>query len=394
MADFEVTSPDGKTFVVSAPEGATQEQVLAYAQSQFSQPAAPAKAPAAPASASDRLRSAAMGGFMRNSLPGMGLDLIRESSAITGEKYNKAAYNAGGAVTDVATNLGASPEVAAGAGLAANVGIQAVPTLLSYGAGAGLTKAAATPVAKSLMQSAIKPSPKHVLSGKADKAVDTLLEQGINVSRGGVTKLQQQIGGLEDEISRVLSKSPASVDKYAVAATLKDAWAKVQKELSPDASTEKIAESFKAFINHPLLQSNQIPVKLANEMKQEAYRKLGESAYGLGAQNTATSLAEKTLARGLRENIGRAEPEISPMLADQSELVNALKVIGNRAATESNKNPFGLGLLASNPLAGAAFAVDRSALLKSLLARGIFNVSPPIGGLLAGGLTTQVMKNQ
>lgn len=30
--DYEVTSPDGKKFIVSAPEGATQEQVLAYAQ--------------------------------------------------------------------------------------------------------------------------------------------------------------------------------------------------------------------------------------------------------------------------------------------------------------------------------------------------------------------------
>lgn len=36
MADFEVTSPDGRKFVVSAPDGATQEQVLSYAQSQFS----------------------------------------------------------------------------------------------------------------------------------------------------------------------------------------------------------------------------------------------------------------------------------------------------------------------------------------------------------------------
>ena len=35
MADFEITSPDGKRFVVTAPDGATQEQILSYAQSQF-----------------------------------------------------------------------------------------------------------------------------------------------------------------------------------------------------------------------------------------------------------------------------------------------------------------------------------------------------------------------
>jgi hypothetical protein len=33
--DYEVTSPEGKKFIVTAPEGATQEQVLSYAQSQF-----------------------------------------------------------------------------------------------------------------------------------------------------------------------------------------------------------------------------------------------------------------------------------------------------------------------------------------------------------------------
>lgn len=35
MADFEVTAPNGKKFVVTAPEGASQDDVLAYAQQQF-----------------------------------------------------------------------------------------------------------------------------------------------------------------------------------------------------------------------------------------------------------------------------------------------------------------------------------------------------------------------
>lgn len=45
MADFEITSPDGQSFVVTAPEGATQEQVLKYAQENFQ---APDKAPDQP----------------------------------------------------------------------------------------------------------------------------------------------------------------------------------------------------------------------------------------------------------------------------------------------------------------------------------------------------------
>lgn len=46
MARFEITSPDGKKFEISAPDGASEQDVMAYAQSQFSKPApTPEKAP-------------------------------------------------------------------------------------------------------------------------------------------------------------------------------------------------------------------------------------------------------------------------------------------------------------------------------------------------------------
>lgn len=41
MARYEITAPDGQRFEINAPDDATQEQVLAYAQSQFSQQAQP-----------------------------------------------------------------------------------------------------------------------------------------------------------------------------------------------------------------------------------------------------------------------------------------------------------------------------------------------------------------
>jgi len=44
MATFIITAPDGKEYEVTAPEGATQEQVLAYAQQNYSQPQAPTQA--------------------------------------------------------------------------------------------------------------------------------------------------------------------------------------------------------------------------------------------------------------------------------------------------------------------------------------------------------------
>lgn len=44
MPDYEITSPEGKRFRITAPDGATQEQVLAYAQQQFAASQSPVAA--------------------------------------------------------------------------------------------------------------------------------------------------------------------------------------------------------------------------------------------------------------------------------------------------------------------------------------------------------------
>ena len=385
MPKYEITSPDGARFEITAPEGASHEQVLAYAQSQQREQR----------SVPSRIGEAAMGGFMRAGPVGMALGAGREAASIGDERYGKMAYEAGGGVTDIASKLGASPEVAAGAGYAANVGLQAIPTALSMGVGRAVGSIPMEGAARSLMHSAIKPRTAALKAGKVDRAVDTMLERGVSLSQGGLNKLQAQASAFEDDITRILDKSPATVDKFAVAATLKDAFAKVQKELNPQSSIQDVQKAFTAFINHPLLQGNQIPVKLANEMKQAAYRKLGDAAYGAGVRNPATELAEKTLARGFKENIGRAVPEVSPILKEQADVINAIKVMQPQALIEANKNPVGLGLLAQNPQAAMAFAVDRSGFLKSLLARGMYSGAKPLsmgaGGLLA---TDYLERNQ
>jgi hypothetical protein len=59
MGKFKVTSPEGKSFEITAPDGATQEQVLSYAQQQFSQQAAPQ--PEQPASPADMVSGSRLG---------------------------------------------------------------------------------------------------------------------------------------------------------------------------------------------------------------------------------------------------------------------------------------------------------------------------------------------
>ena len=184
MPKYEITSPDGKRFEVTAPEGATQEQVLSYAQSKFAE--TPTAQPAQPAepSSMERLGKAAVGGFMQSSIPGAAMNTLKEASGIANERYGNMAYEAGGGVTDIASKLGASPEVAAGAGYATNVGLQAIPAVAGALAGSAL-QGPIQNMGRGVMQGALKPAQKMRESGAADKAAETMLKYGINATRSG-----------------------------------------------------------------------------------------------------------------------------------------------------------------------------------------------------------------
>lgn len=279
-----------------------------------------------------------------------------------------AAYEAGGAATDLAAKV-MSPESAAKVGLAANVGVQAVPVL----AGAAVGKLVAPAVgigemARDTMQSALKPTYEALRTGKAAKAITTMLDEGINVTKGGVATLRARIGDLNDEIMSAIKNSTATVDKNQVASALLIPLKRLEMQVNPGADMAAVQKAWTEFLQHPLLSgSSSIPVQVAQKMKQGTYQALGEKAYGelSGAQIEA----QKHLARGLKEEIASAVPEVAPLNAEESKLLNALSVTERRVLMEANKNPMGLSLLAKSPEAMASFMADRSALFKSLAAR-------------------------
>ena len=304
--------------------------------------------------------------------------------------FNKAlegtAYKAGGAVTDAAAKV-APPEVAAGLGTAANVGIQSIPTFLGGGAGAKAAPAMEAG-AKRLMTSAIKPTLAQHETGRAAKAVQTMLDEGINVTPGGVQKLRGEIDVLNKQIKEIVATSPKVVDKANVTKALDDVFDKFRNQVNPQSDIAAIEKAMDEFVNHPLLKDvGTMPVALAQRLKQGTYKSLGSKAYG--ELKGAEIEAQKALARGLKDEIVRAEPKLAGLNAAESRLLNAEEIALRRVLMDANKNPVGLGTL--NPATLAFWMADRSPLVKSLIARGMYSGSeaiPATGGRLAGLLAS------
>lgn len=269
---------------------------------------------------------------------------------------------------EAATDATGSP----GMGAALYTGLNVLPSAI---AGIGAKPNARSSIVRALegpsrflMRSALKPSKKDVLRGDADKAITTLLNEGVNATEGGGFKLQAKVDDLNQQIADSLANANAYVGKDAVLRRAAETKRRVKGQVAPQddmAAVQRVADSF---ASHPDLPNNAIPVVKAQELKRGTYRQLRDK---YGEQGAADVEAQKALARGLKEEIVKEVPEIGPLNARESEILNALKMVESRAAVEGNKNPVGLMPLTPNTMRAGLFLADRSALIKSLLARAL-----------------------
>jgi len=270
---------------------------------------------------------------------------------------------AGGGVAGAASGGLVDPNIAATSGA---VGLVLPPLLKGAGALGGVAADAAQAGARRLMQSALKPTIAQLRNGDAATAVQTLLDYGINPTEKGVSKLKDLISGLNDQVTNAIGSSTATVSKQNVVNALAGTRQKFGSQVSPTSDLNAIGGVEGDFLNHPLVPGQDIPVQLAQQMKQGTYKVL---AGKYGQMGSAETEAQKALARGLKDEIASAVPAVGPLNAEESRLLSTLSVAERRALMDANKNPMGLAALAHNPLSWAAFMADKSAGFKALAAR-------------------------
>jgi hypothetical protein len=221
--------------------------------------------------------------------------------------------------------------------------------------------------ARDMMQSALKPSKAAQKSGDAATAIDTLLDTKTNVSKAGAEGLRTRIDDLNTQIADKIASSKAVIDKQVVADNLKSVLDDFSKQVNPSSDMHTVQAAYDEFLNSPRLNGkNTIPVQLAQEIKQGTYKQLGSKSYG--EMKSADITAQKELARGLKEEIAKAVPEVRKLNAEDSKLLKTLPLVEQRVLMDANKNPIGLGWLTTNPTKFAAWIADRSPGFKSVVA--------------------------
>jgi hypothetical protein len=306
--------------------------------------------------------------------------------------------------------------VATYAPLAFAPGAQSATGAALYGAGAGLMQptvgeesrasnavtgallGGATPVASAtkgklanallnksedLVYSALKPTQSAYKSGAAKDAVDTILNtKGLYPSKGGIEKLDLMISDLNDQISSKIGSSTEKVELQGVVDKLNGLKDKFLYQVNNEADKAAIDSSRKQFLTHELFQktteegapytTTEIPVQLAQKMKQATYRSLGDKAYGeIGG---AARESQKALARGLKEGVASKVENINELNAAEGKLINAQDVIERAANRHSNKEMGGLAYL-MHPMQALAYLVDRNPSSKVALAKALYALS-------------------
>jgi hypothetical protein len=272
----------------------------------------------------------------------------------------------GGAATGGATVGLASPE---DAGSGAAIGAALPGAMKAVGAAGGLVGNGLQASAKGLMESALKGTIKAHQNGDVDVAVQTLLDYGINPTNSGVQKIKGLVGELNDKIATAIEKSDAKIDKNKVLNALarsREKFGNQVDNIDDLAAIEKTGGNFAQ--SHP----DAIPVQQAQKLKQGTYKVLSKK---YGEQGSASTEAQKDLARGLKEGISEAVPEVAPLNAAESKLLTTLKVAERRAMMDVNKNPVGLdtalALASGNPVVALGLLANSKAGAKATLARGL-----------------------
>lgn len=266
-------------------------------------------------------------------------------------------------------------------------------------AGPAITKARDY-LAQRLMQSALKPGVADAKTMKDVRAItNTALEQKTPVSEGGLEKLQglsaDQLQRVQDIVDDYASRGYA-ISPQAAADRIRQIEPRFAAQVAPKSDIKDIGRVRDEFLNaHGGMA---LGFDEAQAIKQGTYQQI-QGQYGKASD--AAIEAQKTIARGLREEMERIAPELAgenaklgAMVELEGALARAVRRGGNADFTDGSRGGLTMGAwrkTIGNPYVKSRLAL---ALYEGAKASGK-PISKPSATLKAGTvLSTIINQNQ
>jgi hypothetical protein len=170
-----------------------------------------------------------------------------------------------------------------------------------------------------------------------------------------------------------------------VAARALSVGKKMANQTNPTADLKALGEAVDEFLNPPVMQGSISPQE-AQAMKVGTYKQIGDKYATPAALNPAQVQAQMAFAKGLKEEIehlatAQGRGDVRALNAREGRLLEALDDTAKRVAQAGNMNPAGFAFVAHTPMAFVAALMDKSPVVKSMLARGLYQNAARVAGV-------------
>ena len=218
-------------------------------------------------------------------------------------------------------------------------------------------------------RSAIK-APTTLTPAEGRAMAETGLREGITPNEKGLGKLAELERELIGKIEDVVNWASAKKGKVATQEVIKRLRSEYKKMggADPEGARKLIDTAVDKFRKH----GRYLTVKQIHRIKKEIYKDLPPSAFAPTKRDVIKTKIDKTLARGAKEVVEEAAPEVKGLNKRAGELIELSEVLGRTVNRIENSNLLSLNTdLAA--VAGAHIAGGPGAVIGAA-SRGIFGL--------------------